>query len=202
MIVHGDARRLSGDGGSALVEAAFISPIVFFMFLGIFEGGGLMLDYLSVSNAASAGVRTAGIAGSELTADYAIVHAIAGESAAINRETITRVVVYKGNGSQSTVPIGCSTATSGTTGTCNVYLTTDLDDPVTSPTFKCGSMSKDRFWCPTSRKTALQNDRGNGPPDWIGVYIEVNHQMVSGLFGDSRTITADVVTRIEPETLT
>ena len=93
MIVHGDARRLSGDGGSALVEAAFLSPIVLFMFLGILEGGGLMLDYLSVSNAASAGVRTAGIAGSEITADFAIVRAVSAESAAIDRDTITRLVV-------------------------------------------------------------------------------------------------------------
>jgi len=199
MIVHGDARRLSGDGGSALVEAAFLSPIVLFMFLGILEGGGLMLDYLSVSNAASAGVRTAGIAGSEITADFAIVRAVSAESAAIDRDTITRLVVYKATNPTSTVPVGCASATIGTAGLCNVYVTAYLDDPVTSPTFQCGTFSRDQYWCPTTRKAALEGT--NGPPDWIGVYVEVEHRMVSGLFGDSRTIRADVVTRIEPESL-
>lgn len=201
MIVHGDGRRLHGDGGTALVEAALLGPLVFMLFLGVLEGGLAMLNYLSVSNAASGGVRMAGIAGSDIGADHAIINAIRGEGSAIKREDITRIVVYKATGSTSTVPTACANATIGVTGTnpCNVYLASDLDDALTSPTFRCGTSAKDRFWCPTTRKDALEGT--NGPPDWIGVYIELEHPLVTGMFGDTFTITADVVTRIEPSSL-
>ena len=59
----------------------------------------------------------------------------------------------------------------------------------------------DAFWCPTSRKTALLSTNGNGPPDYVGVYVKAVHKNIFGLFGPSFTFTSDTVIKIEPRTL-
>lgn len=44
---------------------------------------------------------------------------------------------------------------------------------------------------------ALTVENG-GPPDFVGVWIETTHRMVSGLVGQQRTLTERSVLRIEP----
>ena len=60
---------------------------------------------------------------------------------------------------------------------------------------------KDNYWCPTTRKSALQSTNGNGPPDYVGVYVEGTHRNLIGLFGKTFTFSNDTVIRIEPRTL-
>jgi hypothetical protein len=57
----------------------------------------------------------------------------------------------------------------------------------------------DRYWCPTSRKSALTGT--SGPPDYVGVYVKGVHNNLIGLFGKTFTFTNDTVIKIEPRTL-
>ena len=52
-----------------------------------------------------------------------------------------------------------------------------------------------------ARKSALQSTNGNGPPDYVGVYVVGVHNNLIGLFGKSFTFSNDTVIRIEPRTL-
>jgi hypothetical protein len=45
------------------------------------------------------------------------------------------------------------------------------------------------------------SSNGNGPPDYVGVYVVGVHNNLIGLFGKSFTFSNDTVIRIEPRTL-
>ena len=58
----------------------------------------------------------------------------------------------------------------------------------------------DGNWCPTDRKVAVGGT--NGPPDYIGVWIKVKYDYITGLFpGDGVTFTDTTVMRLEPRTV-
>ena len=61
--------------------------------------------------------------------------------------------------------------------------------------------SLQRNWCPTDRNYAAKATNGNGPPDFLGLYIEFEHRWFTGLFGDKFTLTSTTVTRLEPSSL-
>ena len=82
-------------------------------------------------------------------------------------------------------------------GTCNVYVASDFD--LDSTRFGCSTASPpspDRFWCPTSRKTARTG--ANGPPDIVGVWMKIHHPMLTGFFGSQLTFSDGTLMRIEP----
>jgi Flp pilus assembly protein TadG len=193
--------RFAGDRGSALVEAAFVTPLLMFLLLGVFENSYTFLDYLTSANASRAGVRMAAIAGNDASADYQIVQAILTNSTAMQRGDLNMIVIYEAAGSTSLVPAGCAAGTSSTTtgGHCNVYQSTDFNALLGSTTYGCGVVAKDRYWCPTTRKTSLQG--ANGPPGWIGIYVVTTHRYLTTLFGTTVTLRNDAVTRFEPDSL-
>ena len=41
----------------------------------------------------------------------------------------------------------------------------------------------------------------NSPPDFLGVWIEVKHSWVTGLFGSSITLNQRVIVKLEPKAL-
>ena len=54
------------------------------------------------------------------------------------------------------------------------------------PTFGTGcSTSRDRFWCPTTRVTSQATAAG---PDYLGVYIKVNHRTSTKMFGSTMVV--------------
>jgi hypothetical protein len=193
--------RCRSDDGAAIVEAAFITPVLMFLLLGVFESSFTFLDYLTTGNAGRGGVRTAAIAGNDGTADYDIVQGVLRNSFALKGGDLLEIVVFEATGPASTAPAGCAGGVASAGGVrCNVYLPSDFASPVTDPlTYGCGPAAKDRYFCPTSRKTALQG--ANGPPGWVGVYVKVRHVYLTKMFGTSVTMTADVVSRLEPDSL-
>ena len=48
------------------------------------------------------------------------------------------------------------------------------------------------------RKTAATASFGNGPPDHIGVWVEVDHPWVTGFFGNGISMTSTAVAKVEP----
>lgn len=188
-----------------MVEAALVTPIFVFLLFGTLEFGLLFRSYLTLNNAAQGGARAASIAGNQLDADWKILQAVRKESAAVGRSSIQRVVVYHAaNGTdEPTASCIAGTATSGTgnpnyTGACNVYVSADLTAPVAD--FGCGITQKDRYWCPTARKTAVSGPMS--PPDFVGVYITIRHGWVTGLFGSTVDISERVIVKMEPKALT
>lgn len=199
--VPGLTRRMDGDGGSALVEAAFVTPVLMFLLLGIFETAFSFLDYLALGSANRGGVRVAAIAGNDARADWQIVQAVLKNASAMKQGDLKLIVIYEASGSTSTVPTGCAAGTpsSATGSRCNVYQPADFTAALGSSTYGCGATANDRYWCPTVRKTALQGS--NGPPGWIGVYVSSTHQYLTRLFGTSIVLRSDSVTRFEPDSL-
>ena len=153
----------------------------------------------AVTGAVKAGSRTASTAVSDVEADHTILQSVSRELAGLPRGKgqIVRIVVYRSTSSGQAPTSGCRAGTPAT-GVCNVYTAADLARPATD--FGCYTgtpvVSPDRYWCPTTRKSALTGP--DGPPDYIGIYIQVNHQRVSGVVGSDTTLSDFAVNRLEP----
>ena len=188
--------RARGDRGVVLVEAAFISPILFLMIFSILEFGMAFRDYLALANSTRDGARAASVYGNDIYADYDILQEIASSSDLIDRADIERIVIFKASGPNASVPEACKPAS--VVNSCNSYTAAALD--YAQSEFGCRTdRDLDRYWCPTAangqtgRKTKVSD-----PPDYVGVWIQVRHLWVTGLFGRSLTFRDETVMRIEP----
>jgi len=196
------ARRFRGDCGAIMAEAALITPFFIVMIFGILEFGGLFRDYLTLSNTATVATRQAAIAADSTDADGEILGAIGKASGAVPRYEIELIVIWHATGPTDTVPATCKAGTpvAGTapnyTGACNVYKNTGTQwwTYNSSNLNTCTGASPQQYWCPTVRKTAVKDNGGAGP-DYLGVYIQLKHPWITGLFGS--TITIDTITQLK-----
>lgn len=203
--------RVAGDEGSVIVESALVFPVLFFILFGIIEVGLLFASYLTVGNAANAGGRAVAIYGNDLNADFELLEKVDEESAALAGSNIDRIVVYKASGPTDSIDnhpacksgLGQNSGghASPAVGSCNVYTALDLADSDVD-NFDCNddpAPNKAKNYCPSKRKTAVQGT--NGPPDYVGIYLEYEHEFFTGLFGESRELTAEVIVKLEPQSL-
>jgi Flp pilus assembly protein TadG len=208
------ARRFRDDRGAIMAEAALITPFLLVMIFGILEFGGLFRDYLTLGNASAGATREAAIVGDANNADGLILESLAKAASAMPRGQVETIVVWHASGPNDSVPATCAAGTpvAGTSadevGSCNVYTNTGANPwwTWTSTTLtNCSAVgpppSPQRFWCPTWRKTAVKATNGNGPPDYLGVYIKVRHPWITGLFGSSVVITNTSITHLETTAL-
>jgi hypothetical protein len=152
------------------------------------------------------GARSGSGEANEVLADHAILRAVLGSYTAGSAANIELVVVYRATGPTDRVPTACKTeSVTNTTSVrgCNRYVASDLARPSTD--FGCvgppgPTIKIDSYWCPTTRRTALQGP--NGPPDYIGVYVRASHNNLTGTDWPSFTFEHDTVMRVEPRTLT
>lgn len=171
-----------------------MTPVFFILVLGMAEIGLAMNDYLAVAASVRAGARVASASGADWSADYGILKAVQRESAALPKNQIQYIVVYKpaAFGDKPT-----STCQQGTpvTGVCNVYTPADFSSPKTD--FGClTTQTLDKYWCPTTRKVSLNS----GGTEYVGVWMKVNHPWLTNMFGSSKTLTDSSVIRLEPRT--
>ena len=189
------------------IELALIALLLFTMIFGIFEFGMVFRSRTTTADAAAEGARAGSIQGPNQTsqgesADYSIIKVIRETTSAINPEDITRIVVFKGSASgagspTSQVPASCKAGTA-LLNRCNVY------DPNTAfervqegdtTYFDCTAnpASPACSWNPALRR--------NGPNpadiDYLGVWIQIRHPFVTGLFGRRLTIESASVVRLE-----
>lgn len=187
--------RRRDDRGAVIVEAAVIAPIFFLLLFAILEFGIAMRSYLALSNAVRDGAREAAVEANEGDADYNAVNLISSAGAVIPDGNIDRIVVYHADGPDGEPSAGCKAGTpSAVHGQeCNVYGAGDFGRDIAD--FGCDPLvpSPDRFWCPADREVSRA-----GPPDWVGVWIQIQHPWVTGLFGSDLTMTDNMVMRIEP----
>ncbi|MGH9190056.1 MAG: TadE/TadG family type IV pilus assembly protein [Acidimicrobiales bacterium] len=183
-----------------MLEAAVVTPVFLVLLLGVIEGGLLFYERLSVANMSLAGARSASAQGTDILADLQVLRTI-GSGASGPNSQIRSVVVYRATSPTDRVPVGCKTAS--VLNSCNRYVAADLAKDTTQ--FGCvgppGPTTKiDSYWCPNTRKTALSG--AQGPPDYIGVYVEAAHEDMTGIFGRTVTLRTDTIIRMEPRTLT
>ena len=131
--------------------------------------------------------------------------AVRTDAASMPAAQLLRIVVFRASDSTSTVPSACKTSNTGIGSPtfCNVYTGSLLRVPDGADWTDC-SLSTDpsRFWCPTTRKTAATATAGNGPPDYLGVWVQVKHPWITGLFGSQIILTSQTVTKIEARSVT
>lgn len=203
--------RTSGDRGVTLVELSIVALVVFTLIFGIFEFGMVFRDRLSVHDAVASGTRAGTINGRKLgpsgeTADYYLIKALREETSSIDPTDIERIVVFKGRSpgagdAASQVPAACKRGTP-VAGACNVY------DP-NEAFLRVQSGDVDYFSCSaTPGGPACPWDpeaRVDGPElnqiDYLGVWMRVDHPLVTGMFGKTISIEAASVGRLEPGVL-
>jgi hypothetical protein len=179
-------RRAAREQGAAATEFALVVLPLITLLFAIIEGGFLMRTHLSVGSATENGVREASVAGKSPTADFAILQAIRGDLT-VSEDEITRVIVFKPS-SIGADPAASCLAGASVPGTCNVYTGADLRRPKAD--FGCLS-ALDASWCPTTRSDRVDS------PDLIGVYVEINHELLTKFFGDGVALSRVAILPIE-----
>jgi hypothetical protein len=178
------------ESGASLIEVAIVLPILLLLGIGLAEVGFLVIDYLTVTNAAREGARTGAAAADydigTTDADDLILNAV--EEAACNLEfgALDTVTIYRADANgEIPVPPG---------GGVNLY--------VNSGSLMCNSsshgLSNGPGCCPWD-----PSDRERVPPnlDVLGVQVTFTHQSVTGIFPfPTVTWTESAVMQIEPDT--
>jgi len=82
-----------------------------------------------------------------------------------------------------------------TAGVCNVYSAADF--AVSQATFTGGGYSKDDYWSAPTRNSSLSSGSG---PDYLGVWVQGNHDALFNLVLVDRTVSDRTVMRLEPGT--
>lgn len=178
-----------------------MAPVFFLFVFAIIEFGAAYGDKLGVTNAVTAGTRTASAGGNDGFADYNILQSVGNNADAITRGSVKYLVVFKAANNDSIPSADCRAGIASTTpgAECNVYQIADL--AVDRDRFGCkDGEDLDKYWCPLSRKTA-QTAANGGPPDYIGVWMKVVHDYYTGFFGSSVTFTDQSIIQIEPRQL-
>ncbi|MEA2902081.1 MAG: hypothetical protein QOH36_1968 [Actinomycetota bacterium] len=191
--------RRRGERGGAMVEFAFVLPLLTLFAFGAIEMGLAWSGRLTVQTAVRAGVRVGSAQGTVANADQVLLVSTGAALNDLGLANVNSVVVFKSITIDGAVPTACLTGTPhSVSGSCNAYTGAQLAQVVagTSPGswFGCGVGSLDLSWCPTSRQAiqALGND-------YLGVWVSARHPMLTGFFGSTLTIVDHAVMRLEPK---
>lgn len=193
-------RRLRGDDGAVIVEFALFGPFLVLVAMGLLEYGMVLKEDNSLHTATRAAARvgsnTFAGGGNSPEADFNTLSSLAAGLGNIDSD-ITRVVVYEATGSTGDVPVACSThdPVNGLYGhpgsNCNVYTGDFL--AALPATFAGWNTLWDNGWNPGSR------DVDENSADHIGVWVELDHPYITGIFGTSIAISERVAFRLEPD---
>lgn len=187
---------MRGERGSTLVEAAIITPVLMLFIFGIFEFGFAFRDYLAVSNVVRDAAREASVSGDASAADYRILRSVVRAGAALPDDAIDRIIVFEASAPDSTPHPDCLAGSPrSTTDRCNIYTPADFNLAETE--FLCDPTppipDPDRFFCPDDRDVSVSN------LDFVGIYVEITHDYITGLFGASTTFSDQIILKLEPQ---
>jgi len=186
--------------GAALVEAAIVTPLFLLLIFSVFEVGFMFRTYLLTTGASSAAGRAGSAAGASPSADYVILRTIEHDLGLDNLKRLKSVVVYKADGPDGSVPRACLSVPVPAGVECNRYTAAEIFLPYViegqaTGHWGCGDAAKDGGWCPTGRDSSIASAEG---PEYLGVYIEMEHQYLTGFIGQTLPISVDRVVRLEP----
>lgn len=180
-----------------MVETAITLPVFLLMVAMVMELGVMFRDYTALRGTALEAVRAAVIAGDDFDADHRILEVINDVASPLPPGAIQQVVIFKAADYDAEVPPSCLVASQKTaTVQCNRYPATDLLTAIDK--FGCDDVSDlDQSWCPSDR-VVIQSPANGGPPDYVGVHLEIERPTVTGIIGSRQTLRATNVLRIEP----
>ena len=197
------ARRVERERAAVLVELTIVLPLLMMISLAVLDLGLGYKANLTISGATRAGARTASNLGIATVTDKEALKSLGAAIGSIPTAEIDVIVIFRSTSAVGTVPAGCTNSTAKANGgdstlKCNTYTGTEVAAIVAGagPTFGSGcGTTRDRFWCPTTRGNAQSGLSG---PDYVGVFIRVNHVTSTKMFGSTMVIQDTAIMRIEP----
>jgi len=186
-------RRLTRrrDDGAALLEVGLVLPVLIFLAVGLAEIGFLVIDYITVSNAARAGARAGAAAADDPLADTFILNLVEEAACDLRFSNLEAVTIYKAESDGSIPSDG---------DLINKYRNTGLNTDLICGDAGAHALEPDTPCCAWDPVGA---PRDRLPPDLdsLGVHIEFSHTSVTGLFPfPTITWTESAVMQIEPDT--
>ena len=180
------SKRIFGERGGAAVEAAIVTPVVMAMFFGIVEMGFLFKDYLAVGASVRAGARIASASPRTSNFAQAAANQVASTGSAMDFTDVQALWVYKAALTTNT-PIGYTDFSHG----CNpcVQFRWDVGTHAFVPTSDT--------WAYTSQNACSASGPG-GPPDRIGVYLQLKHYGLTTFVFTSIVISDSAILTLEP----
>jgi hypothetical protein len=182
------------EDGAALVEMAFVLPVLFLLIFGALEFGLVFKERLTIASAAASAGRTGATMGDREEADIRILEALeAGLYDQVDASVIIKVEIFRAD------PI-----TGAKTGDVNTYTYDALDPvckwmPCPDPVIEGSPPPYGGGWTPDSRDTTL--DPGGGGLDVLGVEVTYDHDPVTNLFSFlDRNFAERALVRLEPDT--
>ncbi len=180
--------RRRADRGAVMIEFVIIAPIIVMLALGLLEFGYGFRSHTILTQATADGLRIASSGGFDGLSDVAALEAVAASSGSLPGDsTVMRVVIFDPealawtNGTCRTMAIP-PTGHTGVAGACNIYagsvLSTLNPANFVGGSAACNPGDWDHYLCPLDRDA----DPDGGGTMRLGLYLEVDHQMITGLF--------------------
>jgi Flp pilus assembly protein TadG len=169
------------EGGAAAVEAAIVTPFFIMLIIGIMEFALFFQDNLGASNVVKAGVRMASAEARNSNYAQDAADRVRDEGGAINKNNVQQLWVYKANLTDD-YPLGFSNFSNCTTCVKFTWNGSRFVAQTPSPTWAASTM----------------NACAAGPPDRVGVYMQLKHDGLTRLVFTSITIRESSVIRLEP----
>jgi hypothetical protein len=201
--------RRRGDKGAVLVEAAIVTPLLLVLFIGIFEISLMIRDSGSVSASTSAGARVAsadprdsslpaGCSGActpstnfEFIIQQAVTARLKDAGAIPQTLVIYRAYGATGMPCTSTLHVSC---TAGMSSTNRALTETCIDCWIYSWNGTAWAKTGGSGWGASNQAACGDNAK----TDYVGIYVRAKHNMVTQVFGTSRTLTEWTMSRLEP----
>jgi len=178
------------ERGASLVEVGIIMPMLILLTIGLAEVGFLVIDYITVSNAARSGARTGAAAADDPNADQFILNVVEEAVCNLRFSNIESVAIYKA-GVDGNIPNPLNSDV-------NVWVN---NGPLSS--LPCDNAAINGFSMGTNCCSWASTGRDRVPPDLdsIGVEITFSHSSVTGLFPfPTVNWTEAAIMQIEPDT--
>jgi TadE-like protein len=174
------------ERGASAVEAAIVTPVVMLMIFGIIELGFLFKDNIAAMGAVRAGVRMASANPRYASYAQAAANQVALTGTAMNLKDVQQMWVYKVN-LLDDKPFGKSDFLHS----CDYCVQFRWD----VPTKKFISISD--TW-PAISQNACSSMSPGGPPDRVGVYLQLKHYGFTNFVFGSVNISEDSIMTFEP----
>jgi hypothetical protein len=176
------------ERGATLVEVGLVLPMLLILAIGLSEIGFLVIDYVTVTNAARGGARTGSAAATTTGADNIILNVVEEAACNLKFSNLVSVTIYKAQADGSKP--------------ANVNLINKYNNPGSLSALQCANPAHGLTpapgccpWTPASRDRI--------PPDFdtLGVEVVFSHSSVTGLFPfPTINWTERAIMQVEPDT--
>lgn len=175
------------DSGASLIEVGLILPLLILLAIGLSEIGFLVVDYMTVTNAARSGARTGSAAADNPLADELILNVVEEAACNIQFGKLQQVTIYRADNLDGSIPTGGGAPV-------NVYTT----DGILSCNNDSHALVPDSIGWPPG---PASRDRVLPTLDKLGVEVVFEHDSVTGLFPfPTVSWTERAVMQLEPDT--